>query len=265
MAEELDFSKLNVLQVEDTFVCIKVMERFLARLGCQYLSTDNAHDAIDQIKRKKFDLAIIDLNIPEMPGTLIAQKFKELSPDTKLIATTAYVESFTREDCLNHGFSELLLKPANAQSLQETISRVMLSHGKEEFSHEELLEILNYFDNDVEFLEKSYEQLKKNLPNKINELELAINDKELLKIANKAHSIKNTLLYFGKGTALEAAQAIEKAARKNEEINFMYPLNDIKSGLDQLNDKVSYIKKLTHEKNMPDVIEMLELKKPLHF
>lgn len=265
MADPLDFSKLNVLQVEDTFVCIKVMERFLARLGCKFVSTDNAHDALDQAKRKEFDLAIIDLNIPEMPGTLIAQKIKEISPKTKLIATTAYVESFTREDCLNHGFTELLLKPANAQSLQEIISRVMLDHGDDGFSHDELLEILNYFDNDVEFLEKSYDQLKKNLPNKINELEIAINDKKLLIIANKAHSIKNALLYFGKGDALDAAQTIEKAARKKEEINFMYPLNNIKSGLDHLNDKVEYLKKLTHEKNMPDVIEMLELKKPLHF
>lgn len=256
----MEFKDLIVLVVEDNAVAQKVMERFLDKVGCDYHSVDNAKDALDLGKNYAFDIAFIDLMIPEMPGTLIGQKIKEMRPETNLVAMTAFVESYTREDCINHGFDELLTKPLTLDIIKETIKKTITEKDKD-ISQEQIDQVMKYFDNDIDFLDNSFRLILKHFPDKVAELETAINDKDLQDLTRKAHAIKNSLIYFGQSGALDAVIEIEKASRAGEEINYHYPLNTLKQEFASLRAKIELIKESIHKQNISEGTMEIDEKK----
>ena len=135
MSDSLDFSNLKILAVEDNVVCSKVIERFLNKFNADVDLVDSPNDALKMVQAKKYDLALIDLNNPEMPGTLLSHKLSEQFPNLKLIAMTAFVESFTREECLNHGFHDLVLKPITFETLKKTRASLLSASAQKCHSH----------------------------------------------------------------------------------------------------------------------------------
>ncbi|MEC9281302.1 MAG: response regulator [Bdellovibrionota bacterium] len=260
MEKHTDFTGLRVIAVEDNVVCAKVIERFLEKMGCQFQIFEDPENALRCLKEKPFDLAIIDLNNPGMAGTLVADKFQQESSGLNMIATTAFVESYSREECLNHGFKELLLKPLTADTLAKGMEKAL--EPPQLFPEEELREIMAYFDDDVEFMEKNFQIMKKKIGSKTQDLENAINDKDYQKIAFASHSIKNSLMYFGKSKALTAIKEIEEASRKSEDINFHYPLNSFKQNISEIEEKVVAIRKAIHDEktNYPSIKLMSQYK-----
>lgn len=260
MEKHIDFKGLRVIAVEDNVVCAKVIERFLEKMECHFQVFDDPENALRSLKEKSFDLAIIDLNNPSIAGTLLADKFQQICPDLNMLATTAFVESYSREECLNHGFKELLLKPLTAETLAQGIEKAM--QPARLFTEEELKETLAYFDDDVEFMEKNFQVMMKKISSKTQDLENAINDNDFQKITFASHSIKNSLMYFGKSKALTAIKEIEDASRKSEDINFHYPLNTFKQNLSEIDDKVAAIRKAVHDEktNYPSIKLMNQYK-----
>lgn len=99
-------SRCDVLIVEDEPLQAREIAQSLSRAG---LCVEVVHDAVAAFARAKADqprVAVIDLQLPDSNGFLVAKKFQEISPKTAIIFMSGQVQ----------GVPEALLKATSARA-----------------------------------------------------------------------------------------------------------------------------------------------------
>jgi PAS domain S-box-containing protein len=120
----------SVLLVEDNAVNQKVGRKFLERLGCQVSTAENGLDAMKIWQEKKFDLVLMDIQMPGMDGYTATRQLRDLeggAARTPIVALTADAMSGQLERCLQSGMDDLLTKPLDPERLQEMLERFGLA------------------------------------------------------------------------------------------------------------------------------------------
>jgi len=111
--------KLNILLVEDNKVNQEVMHGLLTLLGDDVTIANNGQEAIDVFPSKKFDLVLMDLNMPILDGFQATQALRKLPNGTiPIIAVTANTFIGEHESCLQQGITQVLTKPITKISLE---------------------------------------------------------------------------------------------------------------------------------------------------
>lgn len=104
-----------------------VLRRSLARLvadtkGMQCLAAcGSGEEALQKLPEAKPDVVLMDLNLPEMPGTECIRKLKEILPTAQVIVLTVYEDSEHIFQALKSGASGYLLKRADPDEVLEAI------------------------------------------------------------------------------------------------------------------------------------------------
>jgi CheY-like chemotaxis protein/HPt (histidine-containing phosphotransfer) domain-containing protein len=108
----------HVLLVEDEAVNAAVAEGYLAALGCTPVWVRNGTDAVARSATERFDLILMDLNMPDMDGfaaTALIRKREGQSGASRtrvpIIALTAHDAVSYRDKCLKAGMDDILGKP----------------------------------------------------------------------------------------------------------------------------------------------------------
>jgi CheY-like chemotaxis protein len=117
---------LKVLLVEDNLVNQKVASRFLNRLGYTAEVASNGLEGFNAVQKTKFDLVLMDLQMPEMDGFTASREIRKKIPEVeqpKIIALTANALQGDRELCLEAGMDDYLTKPVKLHDLSEAIRR----------------------------------------------------------------------------------------------------------------------------------------------
>ena len=79
------------------------------------------------MKDTPFDLVVTDLTMPELSGLELGRRLQTMSPGIRVILTTAYHHLLEEKNVLMLGFSALLLKPYNLQSLAKVLCEALNS------------------------------------------------------------------------------------------------------------------------------------------
>ena len=117
---------LRVLVAEDNKVNQLVVERFLRRLGVDTRIVDNGAEAVDVIQRETFDVILMDRHMPKLDGLEATRRIRRLEGppgQTPVIALTASVMAWDRKACLEAGMNDLLPKPVEMSTLEQTLRR----------------------------------------------------------------------------------------------------------------------------------------------
>jgi two-component system sensor histidine kinase/response regulator len=104
----------HVLIVEDEAVNALVAQGYLGELGCTSVWVTSGADAVARSAGERFDLIMMDLNMPVMDGfdtTALVRQREGTSRRTPIIALTAHGATEYRETCLRSGMDDLLSKP----------------------------------------------------------------------------------------------------------------------------------------------------------
>ena len=110
-----------ILVVDDNDVNCLVADSMLKILGYKTFVAKSGAEAVDFASKTKFDLILMDWQMPEMNGFDTATAIwnnSALNKTTKILAVTANAFSEDRKTCLQHGFKDVLTKPFNVDQLQ---------------------------------------------------------------------------------------------------------------------------------------------------
>jgi signal transduction histidine kinase len=105
----------RILLAEDNDVNAKVAKRMLQRLGCSVEWAPNGQAALDLLRSRSFDVALLDLHMPVMGGVEAAHQAPD--SDAVLIALTASVTEEDRAACRDAGMRDFLTKPVSRDAL----------------------------------------------------------------------------------------------------------------------------------------------------
>ncbi len=118
----------KILLVEDNPINQMVAKKMLQKLGLDPVLAENGKEAIDRLQDEKFDLALMDCQMPEMDGFEATRTWREQEQHAgnahmPIIAMTANVMEGDRERCLASGMDDYLGKPVRQAELADILQR----------------------------------------------------------------------------------------------------------------------------------------------
>ena len=112
---------LQVLLAEDNAVNQRLAVRLLERRGHHVVLAGNGREALEAIEKERFDLVLMDVQMPEMDGfeatAALRQKERSSGMHLPVIALTAHAMKGDRERCLAAGMDGYLAKPIHPEEL----------------------------------------------------------------------------------------------------------------------------------------------------
>jgi CheY-like chemotaxis protein len=114
-------SGLRVLVVDDEQDTRELVAALLTTCGAEVVSVSSATEALDQMKRQRFDLLISDIGMPQMNGYDLIGRIRQLCEEhggrTPAMALTAYAGIDDRKRALAAGYEMYIPKPFVAAEL----------------------------------------------------------------------------------------------------------------------------------------------------
>jgi len=113
----------RILVVDDDESIRKTIAAILEEKGYVVDTAENGKEAIEKTNFNFYNLALIDIRLPDMEGTKLLAEIKETTPKMVKIIVTGYPSLQNAITAVNMGADSYLLKPVNIDSLLETIKR----------------------------------------------------------------------------------------------------------------------------------------------
>ena len=87
--------------------------------------TASAQNAIERIRTETWDLVILDLNLPDMPGLEVLRVLKSLQPNLAVLVVSIYAEEHYATRAVRAGALGYLTKETGPQELRAAVSRIL--------------------------------------------------------------------------------------------------------------------------------------------
>ena len=118
---------LQILVGEDDATNRTILAKLLELPGHKVTLTTSAHELLDQLESRQFDMVITDLNMADMSGTDALKLYRFMRPNdksTRFILFTADATVGARQAAKDAGFDAFLTKPVDARILFNTIAEL---------------------------------------------------------------------------------------------------------------------------------------------
>ena len=124
----------RVLLVEDNPVNLAVARKLLTRLGLDCDSAQDGREAVDAVQRNRYDVVLMDCQMPEMDGYEATQEIRVRESVTRrrrlpIVAMTANAMAGDRERCFEAGMDDYLAKPLDLGQLAEVLTKWVKAPG----------------------------------------------------------------------------------------------------------------------------------------
>jgi CheY-like chemotaxis protein/HPt (histidine-containing phosphotransfer) domain-containing protein len=208
-------SPLRILLAEDNPVNQRVAEALLKKQGHSVRIAPDGRQALLAYGEEKFDLVLMDIQMPEMGGyeatAGIREKERELRRRTPIIGLTAHAMQGTREKCLEAGMDGYASKPIRVEELFAEIQRVTTAQpffpGGEK-RMEDLTEAI-----DRELWSELASLFTEDLRSRMKKMRTALERSDLQTVANEAHAIRGAASNFSFSEFLDASLRLESSSR----------------------------------------------------
>ncbi len=111
----------------------------LESCGYDISAAENGSEALNLFSKRKFDLVVTDMKMPEMSGIEVLQGVKKLSPDVPVILITAYGTVNTAVEAMKEGAAEFIMKPFSLDDLEAIVKNVLSTSKMEASKNQQVL------------------------------------------------------------------------------------------------------------------------------
>jgi two-component system, NarL family, nitrate/nitrite response regulator NarL len=115
--------KINVMVVDDHPMVLEGMRSLLGNIAfvdIQAMAT-NAFEAMDCLKKYPVQVAIVDINLPDVSGIELTKKIKQEYPAVQVLAMSTFKERSYISQMIQNGASGYLVKSASKEEIEEAI------------------------------------------------------------------------------------------------------------------------------------------------
>lgn len=216
----------HILVAEDSAVNQVLIRRLLEKWGHTTVLAEDGLKALSLFDNERFDIALMDLQMPEMNGFEVTAAIREREKNAltriPIIALTAHALKGDRERCIDAGMDDYISKPIDSEKLFDALETVA-GQRERDFGTDgtgvkalDLDGLLRNVDGDAEMvltLARIFEDSSLGQMQQIADA-LARGDAEAL--ARGAHSVKGAVANFGARAAVDAAVRLEGIAKSED-------------------------------------------------
>lgn len=149
-------SRVKILVVDDDVTSCQVLTDVLEQEGYRVDQAADGKQALDLLTKNSYQVAFLDIRLPDMSGLDILANIKQAGMRTEVIMHTAYASLETSIKALNKGALTYIIKPFYPQEVRLAVKRA-LNKQKLELENIRLIEHLKKRNSE---LEKAYRQLE---------------------------------------------------------------------------------------------------------
>ncbi|MCG6550803.1 MAG: response regulator [Candidatus Magnetominusculus sp. LBB02] len=214
-----EFKKtVHVLLADDNEINQKVGLRVLQKRNYAVDVVSNGKEAVEAVKSKRYDIVLMDVQMPEMDGFEATQYIRSgvagnTSRHMPIVAMTAHAVKGYREICIEKGMTDYITKPLNASALYEIIERhaaVPTADFEQETEKSPAVgkvpktlpvfdraEVLGRIDGDISILHEMLKAFIVDAPQQITRLKEFSAAKDIDGLSKQAHLIKGISANIG--------------------------------------------------------------------
>jgi DNA-binding response OmpR family regulator len=115
----------QVLWVDDEAELLEPHRLFLADKGYDVTVATNADDAVELLRRRPFDVVLLDEQMPGKRGLEAYREFREVSPTLPVVMVTKSEEDATLREALGANVRDYLVKPVSPRQVLAAVTKIL--------------------------------------------------------------------------------------------------------------------------------------------
>lgn len=247
--KEQKFSERSrILVVDDSDLNQKFIVKILKNLGINCDVANNGEEALNAFKSQKYDLILMDCQMPVKDGFEATKTIRELEKDsshTPIIALTAGAFSSDMDKCLDCGMDDYISKPVNIDTLFGLIQKYLKINPTKDKDHNvgdsaDNLHTIELLTNELGFsredAEVFFSQYKEFLVQTVYEMESYARQKDFEKLRQIAHKLKGASANLRVDNVKQLCSELENLMANEENDLFLNKISDIKETAEKLID-----------------------------
>lgn len=178
----------HILLAEDNADNQKLIAMHLEKMGAIVHIVENGKLAIDEALEREYDLVFMDMQMPIMDGIQAVEVLRQRNYKAPIVALTANAMKEDREKCLNAGCDDFISKPIDRDQLYEITARHLKFAEVHETEHS--TPIFSTLSDQDDAYKELINQFASKLPEHIDSLINAYNNKDMTKVRKIIHDLK---------------------------------------------------------------------------
>ena len=209
----------KILLAEDNLVNQRVAVGILRRRGHHVTVANNGREAVDALQRERFDLILMDVQMPEMGGfeatAIIRARELQGGSRTRIVAMTAHAMSGDRERCLAAGMDGYLSKPITQSLLFDVVEKGSMGIAASAALPVQLItfnrgELMDRLGGDAELFGDVIGLFLDDCPKRLAAIKNAVELRDGELIRTSAHALKGAAGTLSAVALFDAAQTLER-------------------------------------------------------
>lgn len=123
--------KPRILVVDDEEDVRERLTNFIfRRFICDVDKASNGSEALEKLRKDKFDLVILDIKMPGLSGIDVIKEAVKFTPETKILAISGYDSHEVADGALGAGAIDFIHKPQTIEGIELKIKGILTQIGK---------------------------------------------------------------------------------------------------------------------------------------
>jgi DNA-binding NtrC family response regulator len=121
--------QVSLLLVDDEVGFVEVLSKRITRRGMTVTAASSGAEAIQTLRRRDFDVAVLDLKMEDMDGIEVLKIFKKMAPAMPVIMLTGHGSESSAREGIQFGAYDYLTKPYELEDLIQKIKQAIRQGG----------------------------------------------------------------------------------------------------------------------------------------